>query len=46
MDDKRVRECQECHGNRKLYVENPPGKWKWEDCKACNGTGKVNVGTI
>jgi DnaJ-class molecular chaperone len=46
MKDKRVRECQNCHGNTRVYVENPPGKWTWKKCGTCNGTGRTNVGTI
>ena len=46
MDDKRVRECQECHGNKRLYVEKPIGKWSWVKCEACKGTGRTNIGTV
>lgn len=46
MKDKRVRECQTCHGNKEIYKENPPGVWKWVKCTACKGTGRANVGTI
>jgi DnaJ-class molecular chaperone len=46
MDDKRVRKCKECHGNGKIYKEDPPGVWKWIKCPAGCDNGKVNIGTI
>lgn len=46
MDDKRVRLCQNCHGNKTVYVEVKPGKWEWQKCSACKGTGRSNIGTV
>lgn len=34
--------CQNCKGNGKIHKEVKPGKWEWQTCLACNGTGKVD----
>jgi DnaJ-class molecular chaperone len=36
-----VRPCQHCHGQGQVYREVKPGKWEWQTCPACHGTGKV-----
>lgn len=41
-----VRRCQNCHGNETVRRETEPGKWVTETCRACGGSGKVNIGLI
>lgn len=36
-----TRLCQHCHGQKRLWTEYVPGKWKWVTCPACKGTGRV-----
>lgn len=45
----KVVACQNCHGNGTVQVNKiVKGKSVWvdEDCRACNGTGKINTGLI
>lgn len=41
-----VRRCQHCHGNGQIRREVKPGKWQTESCRACGGSGKVNIGLV
>lgn len=43
---QNVRICQHCHGNGTVYVEVKPGRWEYQTCRACGGSGKIIISNI
>ncbi len=45
-EERPGRECEKCEGKKQHWINGGPYESGWEDCGACNGTGRIEDGTL